>query len=157
MSLKAHLISWIVHKAARWSLKEMIGLYHLLGWYRSCIVLFYKYYFGKCSVELSELTLPPQVFARNTRLSGRSYAYTVATMSHRTTHYRENPFFTRTARTTYPQTSFLITLIFPFKTRANKHFHLSLSSIQTIHYLFSFKPMQCNALTADIPCAMAFL
>ena len=47
----------------------------------SCIVLFYKYYFGKCSSGLSELIPPPQVFGRNTRLSGRSHAFTVATMS----------------------------------------------------------------------------
>ena len=40
----------------------------------SCIVLFYKYYFGKCSSGLSELIPPPQVFGRNTRLSGRSHA-----------------------------------------------------------------------------------
>ena len=36
----------------------------------SRIVLLYKYYFGKCSSGLSELIPPPQVFARNTRLSG---------------------------------------------------------------------------------------
>ena len=53
----------------------------------SCIVLFYKYYFGKCSSGLSELIPPPQVFTRNTRLSGRCHDFTVATMSHRRTHY----------------------------------------------------------------------
>ena len=64
----------------------------------SCIVLFYKYYLGKCSSGLSDLIPLPQVFTRNTRFSGRSHAYTVATMSHRTMHYRKNSFFTRTAR-----------------------------------------------------------
>ena len=35
---------------------------------------------------------------KKTRLSGRSHAFTVATMSQRTTHCRENLFFTRTTR-----------------------------------------------------------
>ena len=52
----------------------------------SCKVLFFKYYFGKYSSGLSELILPPQVFARNSRLSERSHAFTVATMSYCTTH-----------------------------------------------------------------------
>ena len=47
----------------------------------SCIVLFSKYYFENCSSGLSELIPPPQVFGRNSRLSGRSHAFTVATMS----------------------------------------------------------------------------
>ena len=70
-----------------------------LGYRRNlnCVVLFYKYYFGQCSSGLSELIPPSQVFARNTRLSGRNHAYTVASMYHCTTHYRENSFFTRTA------------------------------------------------------------
>ena len=98
----------------------------------SCIVLFYKYYFGKCSSGLSELIPPPQVFGRNTRLSGRSHAFTVATMSNRTTHYRENSFFTRTARlwndlpaNIFPE-CFNISM---FKTRVNQHFLLSPPSI----------------------------
>ena len=71
-----------------------------LGYRRNlnCVVLFYKYYFGQCSSGLSELIPPSQVFARNTRLSGRNHAYTVASMYHCTTHYRENSFFIRTAR-----------------------------------------------------------
>ena len=53
-----------------------------LGYRRnvSCIVLFYKYYFGKCSFGHFELIPPPHVFARNTRLTGRSRAFTVATI-----------------------------------------------------------------------------
>ena len=98
----------------------------------SCIVLFYKYYFGKCSAGLSELIPLPQVFGRNTRLSGRSHAFTVATMSHRTTHYRDNSFFTRTARLWND----LPANIFPecfnisvFKTSVSHHFLLSPLSI----------------------------
>ena len=98
----------------------------------SCIVLFYKYYFGKCSSGLSELIPPPQVFTRNTRLSERSHAFTVATMSHSTTHYRENSLFTRTARfwndlptNIFPE-SFNISV---FKARVNQHFLISPPSI----------------------------
>ena len=64
----------------------------------SYFVLYYKYYFGKCSSSLYELIPQPQVFPRNTRLSGGCHAFTVATMSHLTTHYRENSFCTHTAR-----------------------------------------------------------
>ena len=98
----------------------------------SCIVLLYKYYIGKCSSELSELISPPQVFGRKTRMSGRSHAFTVAITSHRTTHYRENSFFTRTARLWND----LPANIFPecfnisvFKARVNQHFLLSPPSI----------------------------
>ena len=100
-----------------------------LGHHRniSYIVLFFKYYFGKCSSGLSEL-----IFARNTRTSGRSHAFTVVTMSHRTTHYRENSFFNRTARLWND----LLTNIFSdcfnisvFKARVNQHFLLSPCSI----------------------------
>ena len=136
MLLNAHLISWIVYKVERLSLYDMIGcqLYHSLGHRRnvSCIVLFYKYYFGKCSSGLSELIPPPQVFTRNTRLSGRCHALTVETISHRTTHYRENSFFIRTARlwndltaNTFPE-CFNISV---FKARVNQHFLLSPPSI----------------------------
>ena len=66
----------------------------------------------------------------NTRLSGRSQAYSVATISHRTTHYRENSSFTRTARLwnnlqadIFP-TSFNISLF-----KANQPFLLSPPSI----------------------------
>ena len=97
-----------------------------------CIVFFYKYYFGKCSSGLSELIPPPQVFTRNTRLSGLGHVYIVATMSHRTTHYRKNSFFTRTARLRnnlpadiFP-TSFTISLL---KKKKNQHFLLSPPSI----------------------------
>ena len=97
----------------------------------SCI-LFYKYYFGKCSSGLSELIPPHQVFTRNTKLSDRSHAFTFATMTHRTTHYRENSFFTRTARLWND----LPANIFPecfnisvFKARVNQHFLLSPASI----------------------------
>ena len=97
----------------------------------SCIVLFYKYYFGKCSSGLSELIPPHQVFGRNTRLSERSHAYIVATMSHITT-YRENSLFTLTARLWND----LSANIFPecfnisvFKARVNQHFLLSPPSI----------------------------
>ena len=88
----------------------------------SCIVPFYKYYFGKCSSGLSS-----QVFGRNTRLSGRRHAFTVATTSHRTRMYRENSFFTHTARlwNDFPE-CFNISM---FKTRVHKHFLLSPPSI----------------------------
>ena len=98
----------------------------------SCIVLFYKYYFGKCSSGLYELIPPLQILTRNTRLSGRNHAYTVLTMSHRTTLYRENSFFARTARLwsnlsvdIFP-TSFNI---FLFKAGINQYFLLSPPSI----------------------------
>ena len=96
-------------------------------------ILFYKYYFGKRSSGLSELLPPPQVLGRNTRLSGRSHeAFTVATMSHRTTHYRENSFFTRTARLWNDLPANIFTECFNismFKTRVNQHFLLSPPSI----------------------------
>ena len=47
----------------------------------------YKFYFGKCSSGLSELIPPSQEFARNSRLSGRSLAFSAATLYQRTTHY----------------------------------------------------------------------
>ena len=94
----------------------------------SCRVLFYNYYFGKCSPGLSELVPPPLVFMRNTRLAGRSHAYTVETMSHRTTHYRENctaRLWNNLPADIFP-TSFNISL---FKARINQHFLLSPPSI----------------------------
>ena len=98
----------------------------------SCILLFYMYYFGKCSFGLSELIPAPQAFTSNTRLFGRSYSYTVAYMAHRTTHCRENSFFTRTARLWYD----LPPNIFPdnfnislFKASVNKHFLIYLPYI----------------------------
>ena len=113
----------------------------------SCIVLFYKYYFGKCSFGLSEWTSPPQVFASNTRVSGRSHAYTVASMTHRITHYRKNSFFTRTARLWHDLHSNI------FKASVNKRFLLSPSSIKSIilHYIFFFKQMQCSTLIGISP------
>ena len=112
----------------------------------SCIVLFYKYYFGKCSAGLSELIPPPQVFTRNTRLSGRSHAFTVANMSHRRTHYRESSFFIRTARLWND----LPANIFPecFNISVFKATLLTIPSFYLIYvsilllYLFFFKPMQ---------------
>ena len=98
----------------------------------SCILFFYKYCFGKCLSELSELIPPRQVFTRNTRLSRRSHAYTVATMSHRTTHYREKSFFTRTARlwNDLPPNIFSNNCnISSFEAKLNKHFLLSSHSI----------------------------
>ena len=97
----------------------------------SCIVLFYNY-FGKCSSGLSELIPPPQVFARNTRLSGRSHAFNVAIMFHRTTHYRENSFFTRTDRLWNDSHANIFPECFDilvFKTRVNQYFLLSTPSI----------------------------
>ena len=98
----------------------------------SCIVLFYKYYFGKCSSGLYELIPPLQILTRNTRLSGRIHAFTVATMTHRTTHYSENSFFTRTVRlwNNLPANIFAECFnISMSKTRVNKHFLLSPPSI----------------------------
>ena len=97
----------------------------------SCIVISISTILEK-NCRLSELIPPLQVFTRNTRLSGRSHAFTVATMSHRTTHYRENSFFTRTASLWND----LPANIFPecfnisvFKARVNQHFLLSPPSI----------------------------
>ena len=67
------------------------------------------------------------VFMRNTRLSGRNQANTVATMSHRTTHYRENSFFARTARLWNDLSPNILSDNFNismFKARVNKHFLL---------------------------------
>ena len=100
--------------------------------FSSYIVLFYKYYFGKCSSGLAELVPPLQVFTRNTRLSGQSHAFTVTTMSHRTTHYIEKSFFTRTARlwNDLPTNIFAECFnISVFKARVNQHFLLSPPSI----------------------------
>ena len=98
------------------------------------------------------------VFMRNTRLSGRNQANTVATMSHRTTHYRENSFFARTARLW----NNLPADIFPecfnisvFKARVNQHFLLPLLLSNLCIYpstlSFPFKPMQCNAFIGVSP------
>ena len=63
-----------------------------------CVVLFYRYFFGKCSSELRASLPPLQVFGRNTRLAGSSHPYTIATVAHRTVHYRESSFFSRVSR-----------------------------------------------------------
>ena len=97
---------------------------------------------------------PHQVFARNTRLSGRSHDFTVATMSHRTTHYREYSLFARTAR----WWNDLPANIFPkcfdisvFKRSINQHFlyyPLFLSYLyiypSTLSFLFQVNAGQCN-------------
>ena len=134
--------------------------YNRLRWTYDYCGLRTKYYIGKCSSGLSELIPPPNtwVFARTTRLSKRSHAFTVATMSHRTTHYRENSFFNRTARlwkdlpaNIFPE-GFNISV---FKARVNQHFLLNPPSILLL-YLFFFKPMQCNAFIEGIPMRFGF-
>ena len=77
-----------------------------------CIVLFYTYYFGKFSSRLPEFIPPPQVFRRNTRLSGQSHAFTVAIMSHRTIGKIHSLPVQPDCGTTHPQISFLNASIF---------------------------------------------
>ena len=115
----------------------------------TCMVLFYKYYFGKCSSVLSELTPTSQVFTRNTSRSGRIHVHTVAIISHRTTHYRENSFFIRTARlwNDLPRNLFAVNFnIFLFKASVNKHFLLSLPIFNLSFYSVFSSSSQCSTM-----------
>ena len=88
----------------------------------SCIVLFRKILFRTLGIN----TTTPGIHEEYHAL--QMNAYTVATMSHRTTHYRKNSFFTRTARLW----NNLPTVIFPtsfIKARMNQHLLLSPHSI----------------------------
>ena len=92
----------------------------------SSIVLFYKYYFGKCSSGLSELIPPPQVFARKTRLSRRSYRSTLLRPC--LTAQRITGNILHECGTAYHQTYFLIVLIFLYLKQCFPNlFELSLS------------------------------
>ena len=121
-------------------------------------VLFYKYYFGKCSSGLSELIPPPQM------AFGRSHAFIVATMSHRTTHYRVNSFFTRTAGLCNDLPANIFAECFNIEYIRSKgkstlstipYFYLIYVSILLL-YLFFFKPMQCNAFIGGYPLRHGF-
>ena len=92
-----------------------------------CISLFYRYYHGKCSSEISELVPSARVFVRSTRLSSRSHPFVVSWPVDRTTHYRENSFFSRTVRmwTKLPSTVFPATYnLKQFKTNIHRHYSL---------------------------------
>ena len=55
-----------------------------------CFCLFYRYYNG--------MFPETRTFVRNTRFSSRAHPYVVDWQVNRTTHYRENSFFSRTVR-----------------------------------------------------------
>ncbi|XP_065363465.1 uncharacterized protein LOC135956806 [Calliphora vicina] len=63
-----------------------------------CVSLFYRYYNGMCSDEIRELVPDTRSFSRNTRSSVRAHPFVVYWSVDRTTHYRENSFFSRTVR-----------------------------------------------------------
>ena len=58
--------------------------------------LFYRYYFGRCSSEISECVPKPQVFSRSTRRATPSTCYRVEVERCRT-QSRSNSFFPRTS------------------------------------------------------------
>lgn len=58
--------------------------------------LFYKYYHGRCSDEISSLVPPPKIAKRNTRLSTRSHPFTVSVPLCKKAFY-SNSFFPRTS------------------------------------------------------------
>ncbi|XP_065368895.1 uncharacterized protein LOC135961328 [Calliphora vicina] len=58
-----------------------------------CVSLFYRYY-----NEITELVPDTRSFSRNTHLSAGAHPFVVDWSVNRTTHYRENSFFSRTVR-----------------------------------------------------------
>ena len=86
------------------------------------------------------------------RLSGRSHAYTVATMSHRTTHYKENSSSSvlHDCETTYPQISFQLASIFRCLNQGKIntfYYPLLLSDLYiyppTLSFIFQANAVQC--------------
>ena len=101
----------------------------------ACITLFYRYFHGRCSLEVSELLPKIKTFGRNSRASNRAHAFHVCEIYERTTQYRANSFFARTLRmwnalpaNTFPE----IYDIQRFKT--NVHRFLSCSSSSSSFY-----------------------
>ena len=63
-----------------------------------CLTLFYRYFYGGCSEEITD-TLPSiKVFGRPSRFSSRAHHFHIDERVERTTHYRANSFFSRTVR-----------------------------------------------------------
>jgi hypothetical protein len=63
-----------------------------------CLSLLYRYYYGKCSRDIRDLMPPARVFPRSTRAAHQAHPYSIAMVSNRTSHYRENSFFSRTVK-----------------------------------------------------------
>lgn len=61
------------------------------------ITLFYRYYYGRCSVEISNLMPPPSSNRRATRLAASTHAFSVDTNFIRTVKF-SNSFISRTSR-----------------------------------------------------------
>ena len=93
--------------------------------------LFYKYYHGLCSDELSSLVPPTKVFNRRTRLSTNSHTFTVEVPSCKKKFYSSS-FFPRTS----VLWNSLPSACFPegcnlgsFKSRVNKHLSSRITSL----------------------------
>lgn len=92
-----------------------------------CVSLFYRYFHGKCSSELHGLIPEMRVFNRTTRLSSETHPFSVSWPMDRTTHYRNNSFFSRTTRmwNKLPSSVFPTSYdIVRFKSNLNKYFSL---------------------------------
>ena len=87
------------------------------------VSLFYKYYFGRCSSELTQLVPLPISRGRSTRYSDRSHDFSV-TIPRCYKNVYVNNFFLRTARlwNSLPIECFLLTYdMNGFKSRINRH------------------------------------
>ena len=92
-----------------------------------CVTLFYRYFNGFCSDEIRDLVPETRTFSRNTRASSRAHPFVVDWPVNRTTHYRENSFFSRTVRlwNKLPADAFPATYnVGEFKTNVHKHYSL---------------------------------
>ena len=77
---------------------ELFGTLQPLGVRRdvACLSLFYRYYFGRCSVGLHDLMFPDQQVSRDTRRTLSSHRFCVQIPRCRTVS-RSSSFFVRTA------------------------------------------------------------
>ena len=92
-----------------------------------CVSLFYRYFHGVCSSGIRQLMPDVKSFGRSTRLSENSHPFCIDWPVDRTTHYRENSIFGRTAR----MWNKLPASVFPancdiqeFKANVNNHYSL---------------------------------
>ena len=63
-----------------------------------CLSLFYRYFYGGCLEEITEILPSIKVFGRQSRFSARAHHFHIDEKVERTAHYRANSFFFRTVR-----------------------------------------------------------
>jgi hypothetical protein len=88
----------------------------------SSLCLFYRYYHGRCSTELTNSVPPPMLFSRSTRLAESSHRFSVKLPTSRTAKHASS-FFPRTTKlwNQLPSSVFPLTYnLQAFKSRINK-------------------------------------